>query len=243
MFFFRPLGGMYRQFHGIKLIAEPKDMSLYRDLLPKQFLLPRQPLVFIFIADYLKVATWPFKIFPWKMSRYQEAGVFVRGIYQEVEGWFCISMPISTWLTMALGRYTMGFPKYVVDNISLENKDGNWLGLVKHKDQITLRLEFVTGINRNLAIWEGKILYNKAFFEDITYLMFPAEKGPDINKIWIEEVVSPKWSPELGMVKVTVSSDTPWAGLVDTGSTYPGMYNYFIGGNNLRSVRMTTKNT
>jgi hypothetical protein len=242
MFFFRPLGGMYREYHGIKMIAEPKDMSLYRNLLPKQFSIPKQPAVFIFVADYLKVATWPFKVLPWRTSRYQEAGVFIRSSYQKVEGWFCLAMPISTWLTMALGRYTMGFPKYVVDKISLENKDGNWNGFVKHKDQITLSLDFTSDINHSLSPWEEKILNNSAFFEDITYLMFPAEKGPGINKIWIEDVVLPKWSPELGIIKVNINSDASWAGLIEKDITYPGVHNYFTGGNNLISIKLTTKN-
>ena len=82
MFLFRPIGGGYREFYGVKLIAESKDISLYRSILPLKFDMPKQPALYVFIADYLKVTLWPFKILPWKMSRYQEAGVFIRANYQ-----------------------------------------------------------------------------------------------------------------------------------------------------------------
>lgn len=238
MLLFKPLGGMYRKYHGIKIIAEPKDISLYRSLLPLQFLMPKHPAVFLFIADYLKVAPWPFKILPWAVSRYQEAGVFIRCSYQEVEGWFCLDMPISSWPAMALGRYLMGFPKHVVDKISLDKKDENWHGWVKHKEKTILILNFSQGIKQNLSSWEEKILNDKAFFKDIAYLLIPAEKGPGINKIWWQEAVLPQWSPELGMVEVKISPDTFWTGLIATDTFHPGMYNYFVGANNLISERL-----
>ena len=95
MFFFKPIGGMYREFQGIKMIAKPKDTSMYRSLLPEQFSLPKQPSVLLFIADYFKVVTWPFKTLPWAMTRYQEAGVFLRGSYKGKESWFCLLMYLA----------------------------------------------------------------------------------------------------------------------------------------------------
>lgn len=239
MFFFKPIGGMYREYQGIKMIAEPKDTSLYRSLLPEQFSLPKQPAVSLFIADYLKVAPWPFKILPWSMTRYQEVGVFLRSSYQEREGWFCLTIPVSTWLSMALGRYFLGFPKYVADEISLEEKDGNWHGWVKHKDKQRLSLNFYPGIKRGLAPWEKKILNDEAFFEDSIYLLLPAERGPKINRVWMEEVVPPQWSPELGMVQAIISPDNPWANLIANDTAFPGMYNYFVGGNSLMSEKFS----
>ncbi len=237
MFFFKSIGGIYREYQGIKMIAEPKDTSLYRSLLPEQFSMPEQPSVFIFIADYLKVVPWPFKILPWSITRYQEGGIFLRSSYQGEECWFCLTLPISNWLAMAQGRYFLGFPKYVVDEISLEENDGNWHGWVKHKDKQKLSLKFVPGIKRSLAPWEKKILNNEAFFEVGSHVLLPAERGPAINKVWMEEVVPPKWSPELGMVQVSINPDDPWADLIATDMTYPGMYNYFVGGSNLGSEK------
>jgi len=238
MFFFKPKGGMYREFQGIKMIAEPKDISLYRSLLPEQFSMPKHPSVFFFIADYLKVATWPFKILPWRMTRYQEGAVFLRSLFKQEEGWFCLTMPISSWPSMAPGRYFLGFPKYVVNKITLEKKDDNWHGIINYKNKQILGLKFEPGIKRNLNPWEKQILDKEAFFEDFAYLLYPAEKGPTINKVCLKEVIPSQWSPELGMVEVNISPDTFWADLIATDTPYPGMYNYFIGSNNLISERL-----
>ena len=239
MFLFKSIGGIYREYRGIKMIAQPKDTTLYRSLLPEKFSIPEQPSVFIFIADYLKVALWPFKILPWNITRYQEGGVFLWSNYQGEEGWFCLNMPISNWLGMAQGRYFLGFPKYVAEKISLEEDNENWHGWVKHKDKLKLNLNFTAGIKRTLALWEEQILDNEAFFEDSSYLLFPAERGPTVNKVWMEEVTQPKWSPVLGMVQITVDPDDPWADLIATGTAYPGMYNYFVGGNSLMSEKFS----
>jgi hypothetical protein len=173
------------------------------------------------------------------MARYQEGGLFLKSSYKEVESWFCLTMPVSTWVSMAPGRYFLGFPKYVADEISLEEKDGDWHGWVKHKDKQKLSLKFVPGIKRNLTLWEEKILNNKAFFENSTYILLPAERGPEINRVWMEEVVPPQWSPELGMVQATISPDDPWADLIANDTAYPGMYNYFVGGNSLISEKLS----
>jgi len=239
MFFFKPIGGMYREFQGIKMIAKPKDTSMYRSLLPEQFSLPKQPSVLLFIADYFKVVTWPFKTLPWAMTRYQEAGVFLRGSYKGKESWFCLEMPISSWPAMAPGRYFLGFPKYVVEGISLEKKDRNWYGWVKYRDKQSFSLTFIPGIKHNLNSWEEKILNNNDFFEEGCYLLYPAERGSKINKVWLEEAIPSQWSPELGIVQVTINPDNPWSALIATDTNYPGMYNYFVGGSSLKSKKLS----
>ena len=241
MFIFRPIGGGYREFQGIKFIAEPRNISLYRSLLPEQFTMPKQPALYLFIADYIKVTIWPFKILPWSISRYQEVGVFIRTSYQGFEGWYCLDMPISNWISMALGRYLLGFPKRVVDKISLEKEGNNWHGLMKDEDKTVLNLKFTPGLNRSLSPWEEEILNNEALFEGSAFLLFPAEKGPGINKVILEEVVTPKWSPELGMVAININSDKSWANLIENNTSYLGMYSYFIGGNNLRLEKLKVK--
>jgi hypothetical protein len=115
MFFFEPIGGMYREFLGVKTILEPKDETLFRSLLPSQFPMPAQAAVTLFIADYLKVASWPFKILPWSMTRYQEGAVSLKGVYQGVEGWFNLhhagvfvgidgARPLHAWFPQIRGR-------------------------------------------------------------------------------------------------------------------------------------------
>jgi hypothetical protein len=89
-----------------------------------------------------------------------------------------------------------------------------------------------------LTTWENEILSNQAFFESYGFVFFPVEKGTKVNKVWIEEVRPANWSPQLGMVKIDIDPDEPWAGLIHTQTAYPGMYNHFTGGNNLASQIM-----
>ena len=144
-------------------------------------------------------------------------------------------MPVSSWPAMASGRYLLGFPKYIADEITLEGSNGGWNGWVKHGGVQKMQLEFEPGITRDLVPWEKKLLNNEAFFVDPFLLLYPAEQGKKINKIWFEEYSPPKWSPELGAVRITLDPDDPWADLIDTVNTYPGMYNYFVGASSLVS--------
>jgi len=235
MFLLKPKGGMYREFIGIMAIAKPKDNSLYHSLLPEQLSMPEEASVLLFIADYLKVVPWPIRLVPWRMSRYQEGAVSLKVNYLGEDAWFCLTMPVSSWLSMAMGRYLLGFPKYIADEISLEETNGGWCGRVKHSGALKLQLEFESGISRDLAPWEQKILNNEAFFIDPFLLLYPAERGPKINKVWFDEYTPPRMSPELGMVRIRIDSKDPWAGLFDTNITYPGMYNYFVGASSLVS--------
>lgn len=47
---FEPQGGMFREFEGLTAHFEPKDVALYRRLLPEQFAMPLRPIVTIFLG-------------------------------------------------------------------------------------------------------------------------------------------------------------------------------------------------
>jgi len=51
-FLFESRGGMFQEFEGLTAHFKPKDVELYRHLLPAQFGMPRRPIVTIFVADY-----------------------------------------------------------------------------------------------------------------------------------------------------------------------------------------------
>jgi hypothetical protein len=74
----------------------------------------------IFVADYAK-------IFPWPMARYQEAAVLLKSVWKGDEGWCVITMAVTKWLPMKGGRH-LGFPKYIVDEITLTRDGENWKG-------------------------------------------------------------------------------------------------------------------
>jgi hypothetical protein len=47
---YRPPGGQFREYRGITCHLEPKDLSLYRRLLPDCFALPQQPVVTLYMV-------------------------------------------------------------------------------------------------------------------------------------------------------------------------------------------------
>jgi hypothetical protein len=93
---FEPRGGMYREFEGLTTHLEPKDLALYRKLLPESFSIPSQPLVTIFVADYLRVIPWPSK-------RYQEWSVLLKSEWKREVGWYPVTMPVTTRIAIAGG--------------------------------------------------------------------------------------------------------------------------------------------
>jgi hypothetical protein len=227
---FEPSGGMFREFVGINTYLEPKDLSLYRKLLPEPYTMPDQPIVTIFVADYIKVVPWP-------MTRYQEWAVNLKSIWNGEEGWYVATMPVTKWVPMVGGRYR-GFPKYIVDAITLRRTDRGWIGESNHKGVLKLRAEFEPGLTRQLAGWEKELLENKSFFNGDVHLLVPPGQGPRAQKVRLNHVVSPQWSPELGMVRIEVDRNEPWAELVPAGISFPGTYNHFIGGMNLVTMKL-----
>ena len=122
---FEPRGGMFLEFEGLTTHFLPKDPSLYRKLLPEPFGVPGQPVVTIFVADYIRV-------FPWPLSRYQEWSVLLKSEWKGEEGWYSVTMPVTKWVAMFGGRY-LGFPKYIADEITLAKSGETRAATSKHK--------------------------------------------------------------------------------------------------------------
>jgi hypothetical protein len=164
-----PPDGVFREFEGINTHFEPRDLLLYRQLLPEQFAMPSRPLVTIFFADYLRVERWPFFIH----YRYQEWSVLLRSEWRGEEGWFCLTMPVSRWMAKYLGRQ-MGFPKYIADEITLSKQESIRIASAKHKGIEQAALEFCPGLTRQVAPWEQEQLeYASLFRDEIVHLLFP----------------------------------------------------------------------
>ncbi len=227
---FEPPGGMFREFVGVNAFLEPKDSSLYQKLLPKPFDMPNQRVVAIFVADYIKV-------FPWPMTRYQEWAVLLKCVWGDKEGWYVVTMPVTNWVPMKGGRY-LGFPKYIADAITLISHGEGWKAQSRYKDALQLSIEFRPGTTRQLVSWEKELLSDKSFFKGDAYLLLPPGQGPRAHKVRLDHVVPAQWSPEIGMVRIDVDQSQPWAGLVPTGSSFPGTCTHFTGGINLVAEKL-----
>jgi hypothetical protein len=226
--------GVFHEFHGIYAMVEPTNLELYRALLPTPLEMPDQPVVSMFVVDYTDV-------YPWPMTPYQEGALFLRAKYKGQEGWHCKTMPVTKWVPNKLGRY-IGFPKYVTKAISLAPEGGGWKGEVKDKGQLKLALEFSPGLTRALTPKEemamkaglGKTLSEPCF------LFVPPDKGPALQKVEMVPVVPPSWTTEQGMVRITIGSEEPWAGLVAPGTVSPGNFARFQGATNLVPTKLTS---
>jgi hypothetical protein len=221
---------MFREFRGVSTFVEPADVELYRRLLPEVFSMPQQPMVMLFVADYVKVVPWP-------MTRYQEAAVVLASSYGGEEGWHVLTMPVTKRVALDGGR-AMGFPKYVADEIRLEPVGEGWCGEEVHEGQSRLRLEHTPGLTRELVPWEKEIWDDPAFFRGVCHLLLPPGEGPTRIRVGFDHRVPPNWSPVLGMVRVTVGPAMPWAGLIPTDAVAPGTFTRFVGGINLAPERM-----
>jgi hypothetical protein len=225
-----PRGGMYREFEGLTTHFKPKDLPLYRKLLPRPFEVPGVPIVTIFAADYLRVVPWP-------ATRYQEWSVLLKSDWNGEEGWYSVTMGVTKWRAMA-GRY-FGFPKYVADEITLTTKGEIRSAAVKSKGRMQLALEFSPGATRQLTPWESQLANDVSFFKGSVHLLVPPGRGPRAQKAMLRHVAEPKWSPEQGMIKIRVDPSESWVDLIPDEGPFPGTYNHFMGGANIVVARLT----
>jgi hypothetical protein len=225
-----PRGGMYRELEGLTTHFPPRDLALYRKLLPKPFEVAGAPIVTIFVADYLRVVPWP-------ATRYQEWSILLKSAWNGEEGWYCVTMGVTKWRAMAGGRY-FGFPKYVADEITLTTKDETCSASAKYKARTQLALEFSPGVARPLTEWESELLTDVSFFKGSIHLLVPPGRGPRAQKATLRHVTEPKWSPKQGMVLMRVDPGESWANLVPDDGPFPGTYNHFVGGANIFIERL-----
>ena len=166
---FEPKGGLFREFVGLTTHFEPKDVALYRRLLPEQFAMSSQPIVAIFLADYLRV-------FPFPMTRYQEWSVLLKTEWKGEAGWYSATMPVTSWVPMIGGQY-LGFPKFVIEEISLKQNGESCSARAICKGSTQLTLEYHQGLTRPLNSWEKELVENESFFKGNTHQLVPPGRG------------------------------------------------------------------
>lgn len=218
--------GMWQEFPGIYTAMEPADLELYRELLPDELDMPERPVVAFFIVDYVIVVPYP-------MGPYLEGAVALSCKYRGEEGWHVLTMPVTTRVACEGGR-AIGFPKYVADEITLGRSGDGIKGIVRHESKVRLSLQYTPGLTRDLKAHEKEFMSSQVSrMEAPVFQLVPPDKGPDLNRIALVPVVPPSWESEQGMVKIHISPDDPWAGLIPDGAVSPGLFQTFTGGNNM----------
>lgn len=215
--------GMWQDYNGIYTTFEPADLDLYRKLLPPQLDMPEQPMVSMFVVDYVTVMPFP-------MSPYLEGSVAIKCKYKGEDGWHVLNMPVTTRVANAAGRL-IGYPKYVADEILLEKTDQGIRGVVRHRNEVRICLEYTPGLSRPLTSAETTALEISAKgATEPRFLLVPPAKGPTLKKITIEERVPSRWENEIGIVKIHIHPNDPWAGLAAGDIAEVGQFRRFKGG-------------
>lgn len=88
--------------------------AIVAKLLPPPLRPSNQPVAMAFVANY---PSTNFDV------TYKESALFLRAVYNGVEGGYCLSMPVTSDIAMAGGREVFGFPKKMA-NIHFK-RDGN----------------------------------------------------------------------------------------------------------------------
>ena len=112
-------------------------------------------------------------------------------------------------------------------------------GVVRHEGVVRLSLEYTPGLTRELEDYENEFMDGGVSRLEVpVFQLAPPDEGPTLNRITLKEVVPANWESEQGMVKIHISPDDPWAGLIPDGTVSPGMFQTFTGGNNMVSEKV-----
>ncbi len=220
---------IWQDIHGIFAIKAPDDPDLYRQLLPEQFSLPEEPMVGVFIADYMDTEPWP--ITPFKfLGPYLESAIFLRCHYKEQTGWYCAYMAVSTEAAKIGGR-RLGFPKFVADRMTLERMDEGWIGATGHEGRVQMRMRFVAtplGALDGLSPFQQEFMNGRgaAELKGPVLLLIPPSEGPEVNVVPCSP--PPLAARETGLVTIDLAA--PYDGLLAPGTVAPGLYQRFTVG-------------
>lgn len=216
--------GMWQDYHGVFTTFQPVDLELYRKLLPDDLDMPEDPMVSMFVVDYVTVVPFP-------MSPYLEGSVAIKCKYNGEDGWHVLSMPVTKKIANIAGRL-IGYPKYVADEIVIEKNGRGIHGIVRHQGNVKISLDYTPEMTRALTSEEEAALAigSKGAAEP-RFLLVPPAKGPTLKRIIVEERIPANWDVEQGLVKIHIEPDDPWAGLVKDGTVTAGQFKKFTGGN------------
>lgn len=221
-------GGQFREFVGLTTHFAPPDEARYRHYLPPALAMPKRPLVKVFLIDYLHVAPWPF-------ARYQEWSVLLRASDGAREGWYPVTMPVTTWISRQGGHH-LGFPKFVADSIDLVDEDDTVEGRVVASGRMDVTMSFRRGRVPSLSRWEREYQEADEILPDDLIVLKPVGVGPEIKRVRFEEAAPSSWEVRRG--SVTIRGDA--GGLLAQDRPLAASVHRFRGGMNLAPARPDT---
>jgi hypothetical protein len=217
-------GGQFRHLVGLTAHYAPPDLAAYRHYLPQPLGLPAQPVVKVFLIDYREVSPWP-------LRPYQEWSVLLRAVLDGVEGWFPVTMPVTTWVARQGGHH-LGFPKYVTPTIGLVETADGARGHAIAPGRMEVTMDFRYGTPPAAAGVERRLLEAESILPDDLLVLKPVGKGPTVNRVRFVDAVPSRWESAPGVI--TIHGDA--GGLIPQGIPLPASLHRYRGGMNLVAV-------
>ena len=93
----------YHENDGIYIYYETQAWDAYRSLLPSEFDMPEELLVYTFVSDFYKMDA--------RTEPYKEAAIFLLAEQDGKKFWHCIFMPVTSQESRVAGIRRLGLPK------------------------------------------------------------------------------------------------------------------------------------
>jgi hypothetical protein len=189
----------FRGQRGITAAFPPADLALYRSLLPEPLDMPDEPLVVMSVVYYYDVTP--------PLVPYREGYVLLQCEHQGRTGWHVLTMPVDDETADAGGR-AIGFPKYVADQITLEQQDGGWTGRVVRDGRTVLEIAFTP------AAGAQPVTATRTEEGDTVFNVAPSGEGSTVLEV-VPDPSGPRTTVTTsGSATVSADPEEPWAGLV-----------------------------
>jgi len=217
---------IWTEFDGIFVIEEPDNLDKYASLLPDSLNMPKAPMVGLFCADYFDTEHWPITLTKY-LGPYHESAIFITCEYNGREGWYCPYMAVTTESAL-IGGHRLGYPKILADQILFNKHEDGWNGSTMVEDVEHLGLQFtfhpLDSLQKypsaKLDFIDGNEVSNLVF---TTILLKPPAIGPGV----VVFATSPPPLVKRVAGMVTIQLGGPMEGLIESGTTTPGLYQHF----------------
>ena len=191
----------YYEFDGVFVYYRTQDISTYRELLPKVFDMPDEPLVMAFVMDYYKMdrLTEP----------YQEVAVFLLAKYKQRTGWHCLTMPVTSDEARIGGIRYLGYPK-IMGDIKFQREPSTYIGILmlNNKTIMTIKFDPKKGseVSKSEEEWFDK-LQGLTSFNLLNGKVYEPEFGRKTNLLKTSRLYPDKLIIKTGTANLTQDSE------------------------------------
>jgi Acetoacetate decarboxylase (ADC) len=210
--------GIYARFRSITASLAVVDERLYRTLLPPFLQLPAAPSVRLVVTDYLETTA--------PLPPYRVLQVQLACRHAGTPGWYPITLPETAWMPVEGGR-TLGYPKFVAEEITVSGDSDRWTARCRHPDDPVLRMTMTFEPNPDGASWFERhtqepplaILRKSlpAFHERPWFLVMSGGPSDGTKRLLVRGDPEIQGLPNVrevfGRVRLSVDGDQSWIGL------------------------------